>query len=153
MVSWPPEVSYLSPTCVMQPASQRNATQHELRSSVHTAARRTRGQKTRTVTEVSQCQVLFSFFFFFLLQSTMGTRSVLSARNDRKTTCANIINNDGKNYSALLFYLRKIKISRRFLSRYKVHLPEWSFDTSVSSWHLLGYTDRIAFNFASRSTL
>lgn len=37
-----PEVSYLSLTCVMQPASQRDATQHGLRShacTVHTAAR------------------------------------------------------------------------------------------------------------------
>lgn len=44
-----PEVSYLSPTCVMQPASQRDATQHELRSH---ACTQLRGQKPRTDTTV-----------------------------------------------------------------------------------------------------
>lgn len=45
-----PEVSYLSPTCVMQPASQRDATQHGLRSH---ACTQLRGQKPRTDTAVS----------------------------------------------------------------------------------------------------
>lgn len=40
-----PEVSYLSPTCVMQPASQRDATQHGLRSH---ACTQLHGQKPRT---------------------------------------------------------------------------------------------------------
>lgn len=44
-----PEVSYLSPTCVMQPASQRDATQHGLRSH---ACTQLRGQKPRTDTTV-----------------------------------------------------------------------------------------------------
>lgn len=69
-----PEVSYLSPTCVMQPASQRDATQHGLRSH---ACTQLRGQKPRTDTAVS-C--------VFLLQDEPGDGDGQVSTLERRTS-------------------------------------------------------------------